>query len=160
MGINAFKSRVTDLGRANRFRVYGAGITDLEFYCKAASLPGATIGVMEVPYQGRALKYAGDRVYDDWEITVFGDKRGNLRAQFEEWMLTAMTHESNLGNDLSAYTRDLTVEQLDRQDSPIFTYRLVSCWPSQMAPMDLAWDTNDQPSEFAVTLSFDEYTTA
>jgi hypothetical protein len=160
MGINSFKSRVTDLGRANRFRVYGAGITDLEFYCKASSLPGATIGVMEVPYQGRALKYAGDRTYDDWEITVFGDNRGNLRDQFEQWMVDAMTHESNLGADLPAYTRDLVVQQLDRQDSPIFTYNLLSVWPSVMGPMDLAWDSNDTPSEFTVTLSFDEYTTA
>jgi hypothetical protein len=159
MGINTFKGAVQDLARANRFRVEGAGFgADLPIFCKAASLPAGTIGIMEVPYMGRALKYAGDRTYDEWEITVFGDARGLLRNNFENWMLDAMSHESNEGADLAAYTRDIQIFQLDRQDNPIIEYSMKGAWVSGMAAMDLAWDSNDTPSEFGVTLSFDEYT--
>jgi hypothetical protein len=156
MGINAFKQNVQDLGRANRFRVVNV-VTNLEFYCKAAQIPGATVNPMEVPYMGRTLKYAGDRVYDDWEITVFADSAGDIRRAFEDWHTSSMTHESNLGADLADYANDLRVQMLNRQDVPILDFTIVGCWPTVLGTIDLDWSSNDTPAEFTVTLAYDEY---
>ena len=55
------------------------------FLIKAANIPAATVGVIEVPYRGRTLKIAGDRTFEPWTITVLNDQNFALRNKFEEW---------------------------------------------------------------------------
>lgn len=158
-GINDFKSRVQDVSRANRFEVLGNILGgDISFLAKGASLPSATLGVMEVPYMGRMVKYAGDRTYDDWDITVYQANDGDIRKRIDDWMVRALGHETNIGALVAAqYKEDLTVRQLDRQGAPVTTYKLIGCVPILLGPLELAWDTNDTPAEFTVTLAYDYY---
>ena len=159
MSVNNFKSRVQDVSRANRFEVQGNILgSDISFLAKAASLPGATLGVMEVPYQGRMIKLAGDRTYDDWDVTVYQANDGDIRRRIDDWMVNALGHESNIGAIAhQQYKEDLTVKQLDRQGSPIITFKLIGCVPVAIGPLDLAWDSNDVPAEFTLTVAYDYY---
>lgn len=159
MSINTFKSKFQDIARANRFDVQGQVLGgDISFLAKGTSLPSATLGVMEVPYQGRMIKLAGDRVYDDWDITIYQSTTGDIRKRIDEWMAKALGHESNIGALAhQQYKEDLTVRQLDRAGTPFITYKLIGCMPTILGPLDLAWDSNDQPSEFSVTISYDYY---
>lgn len=159
MSINNFKSRVQDVARANRFEVQGNILgNDISFLAKGASLPGATLGVMEVPYQGRMVKLAGDRTYDDWDITVYQANDGDIRRRIDDWMSKALTHESNIGALAHAqYKEDLTVRQLDRAGGTIIRFKMIGCVPTVIGPLDLAWDTNDTPAEFTLTLAYDYY---
>lgn len=159
MSINTFKSKFQDISRANRFEVQGNILGgDISFLAKGASLPGATLGIMEVPYQGRMIKLAGDRVYDDWDITVYMANDADIRTRIDEWMATALGHETNIGALAhQQYKEDLTVKQLDRAGSPIMTYKMIGCMPTVLGPLELAWDTNDTPAEFTLTLAYDYY---
>jgi hypothetical protein len=159
MSINTFKSKFQDISRANRFEVQGNILGgDISFLAKAASLPAATLGIMPVPFQGREIKLAGDRVYDDWDITVYQTNDADVRKRIDEWMVTALSHESNIGALAhTQYKEDLTVRQLDRAGSPIITYKLIGCMPTNLGPLDLAWDSNDTPAEFTVTIAYDYY---
>jgi hypothetical protein len=159
MSINEFKARVPEVARANRFEVQGNILGgDISFLAKATTLPGATLGIMEVPFQGRMIKLAGDRVYEDWDITIYQTNDVDIRKRIDEWMVTALGHETNIGALAHAqYKEDLTVRQLDRAGSAIMTYKLIGCFPTNLAPLELAWDSNDAPSEFATTLAYDYY---
>jgi hypothetical protein len=159
MSINDFKSRVQDVARANRFEVRGNILGgDISFLAKAASLPGASIGIMEVPYQGRMIKLAGDRIYDDWDITVYQTNDADVRKRIDDWMVTAIGHESNIGALAhQQYKEDLTVQQNDRAGNVIQKYKLIGCVPILLGPLELGWDQNDTPAEFSVTLAYDYY---
>lgn len=159
MSINTFKSRFQDISRANRFEVLGNILgNDINFLAKGASLPGATLGVMEVPFQGRMIKLAGDRVYDDWDITVYQATDADVRTRIDQWMRTALDHESNIGALAhQQYKEDLVVRQLDRAGAPIMTYKLIGCMPTVLGPLEMAWDSNDTPAEFTLTVSYDYY---
>jgi len=71
--------------RSNLFRVTLSGLsTDLNenftYLCKAAQLPGSTVGVIEVPFAaGRRFKAAGDRTFADWTTTVINDSNHTIR---------------------------------------------------------------------------------
>ena len=71
LGIDDFKSKLTGGGaRSNLFKVtvnypsFVEGDVELtSFLCKASVMPDSTINEIAVPFRGRQLKMAGDRVF-------------------------------------------------------------------------------------------------
>lgn len=140
-----------------------AGLGDLSkmpFLCKAASLPPETTGIVEVPYQGRKIKVAGNRVFPEWQITIINDEDFRLRNAFELWHQAINTHRGNI-RDLGAtaapasYKGEAEITQLGKEGNSIRKYRFEGIWPSEVAPITLDWGTTDAIEEFTVTLQYD-----
>jgi hypothetical protein len=53
------------------------------FMVKAAEIPAATIGEATVNYFGRAIKYAGNRTFADWNVTIINDEDFLVRDGME-----------------------------------------------------------------------------
>ena len=150
--------------RPNLFRVSlvspSAAFTDLEFLCKAATIPDSTIGKIEVPYRGRKLQVPGDRVFSDWEITILNDVDWQNRSALEAWLGKIQAHTANYSdydsNDISYYGI-ASVSQLDRQNKIIRTYRM-EVLPTAVAAITLDSGEADGIEEFAVTFAVNYYT--
>ena len=135
--------------------------------CKSAALPGSNLGVIEVPFRGRTVKIAGDRTFDTWSATFFNDKDFKLRSFFEQWANSINTHEGNTAplfvpNNSSGYMADLGVKQLEKDSSEegaiLREYTLKYCFPTNVSPIDLAYDSNDQIEEFTVEWQYSYFT--
>ena len=137
--------------------------------CKSAALPGSNLGVIEVPFRGRTVKIAGDRTFDTWTATFFADANMEIRGLFEEWANSINTHEANTASRFlpsstssTGYMADLFVSQLEKDDqtggSVIRTYQLHHCFPTNVSAIDLAYDSNDQISEFTVEWQYSFFT--
>ena len=134
--------------------------------CKSAALPGSNLGVIEVPFRGRTVKIAGDRTFDTWTATFFNDKDFKLRSFFEEWANQLNTHEGNTAPlftpSRDGYMADLFVKQLEKdseaEGSVLRTYKLHHCFPTNVSPIDLAYDSNDQIEEFTVEWQYSFFT--
>jgi len=69
LNIDDFKAKLKGGGaRPNLFKAtinfpaYAQGDVEItSFMCKAATLPGSLMGIVEVPFRGRLLKIAGDQ---------------------------------------------------------------------------------------------------
>ena len=136
------------------------------FFCKAAALPAANMGVIEVPFRGRQLKVAGDRTFDTWTVTILNDTDMGLRGAFERWINMLGTSDSGQGRtDPGTYQKELYVYQLGRalpgsgatadkfSDESITSlrrYKFWGCFPTAVSQIDLAFDNNDAISEFTV----------
>ena len=163
--INDFKAKLAGGGaRANQFKVtmpfpgyaqVGGEIEDLAFLCKATALPGMSVPSFNVPFRGRAVKIAGDRTIEDWNITVLNDTNFKLRNAFERWSngINNMTDNEGLTNPAD-YQVDAFVDQLDRNGATIKSYTLRGAFPIEVAQIDLDYATNDQIEEFGVTFSY------
>ena len=149
--------------RANQFQVTlgGAGASglsgDFHFLCRSAQIPALTIGEVAVPYRGRTIYLAGDRTYDAWTVTILNDRNYSIRAFLESWMddmsdIGGSTKTSALSS--SIYYADATIKQLDRNDTPIRTYKLEGLWPTTIDAIDLSYDANDAIEEFGATFRF------
>lgn len=159
LNINDFKNKLPGGGaRPNLFKVqiYLPNSADLSFLCKATSLPGSNIGMIEVPYMGRKIKLAGDRTFEEWNVTILNDTDFKLRNSFEEWSQRINQHSSNEGE--TNYFYDGDVFQLDRFGNTIKQYHFVDLWPSVIQPIEVAWETNDVIEEFIVTLQYQYWT--
>ncbi len=168
--IENFKANLSGGGaRANQFKVImtfpaisgGSGLgEEFTYLCKATSLPGTTLGAVEVPYRGRILKIAGDRTYDDWETTVINDTDFNIRNAMERWidgMDRTLLEQTNVTNPL-IYQSSAIVHQLDRNGSTLKSYKFHGMWPATIAAIDLGYDTNDAIEEFSVTWKYNYFT--
>jgi len=162
--LSAFTTALQGGGaRANQFMVTlgGTGATGLtnnfHFLCRSAQVPALTIGEVAVPYRGRVIYLAGDRTYDAWTVTIMNDRNYSVRAFLENWM----DDMSDIGgttkaNAISAasYYANATVQQLDRNNKAIRTYKLEGLWPTTLDAIDLSYDANDAIEEFGATFRF------
>ena len=157
--------------RSNLFRVTLTGLetteqdADFSYLCKAAQLPGSTLGIIEVPFSaGRRFKAAGDRTFADWTTTVINDSDHKIREALEVLQqqygttnynsTTAKTLTGGSGTEFST----ILVEQLNSKGDTVYSYTLVNCWPQDISTIDLSYDSTDTLEEFTVTWSYDYFT--
>lgn len=159
--VQDFKKTLVNGGaRANLFKVTlnlpngGGEVKGVsEFLVKTAELPGSTITPIIIPFRGRQLKVAGDKTFDPWTITVMNDRNFTIRNAMEYWMSEINNHEDNQGvND--GYFAEMLVSQLDRNGKEIETYRLVDAWPSDLGPIGVSFDAENQIEEYQITFQY------
>ena len=169
--IDEFKANLVGGGaRANQFRITfntpGAIATGLDvrrtsFLTRTGQLPGATIGEVVVPFRGRSLYLAGDREFEQWTTTVLNDTDFMIRNAMERWQNAMNDFQTNTGlSNVADYTADLTVEQLDRDDTVLKTYILRACFPLSIAQIELSYDTTNALEEFEVTWRYQHFETS
>ena len=149
--VDEFKSRLTGGGaRGNLFQITlanprgGLGVElDIDFasfMCEGGQLPASTVGTIEIPFRGRRLKVAGDRVFDPWTVTVINDTEVKVRDQMEVWMNAIANHADAGGTqNPELYFADLSVQQFDRDERVIKTYTFKDAWPSSVSAIELSY---------------------
>jgi len=166
--IDEFKAQLIGGGaRANQFRVIlntpGPIFTGLlgastQFFIKTASLPGQTITDIPVNYRGRQLFIAGDRTFETWTTTILNDTDFRIRNGIERWMNAINDLDENTGlTNVTDYTAQLVVQQLDRDDTVLKSYVLKTCWPTAVGAIDLNMDTVSEIETFDVTWRYTSF---
>ena len=166
--IDEFKAQLTGGGaRANQFRITfntpGAIATGLDvrrtsFLTRTGQLPGATIGEVAVTFRGRSLFLAGDREFEQWTTTVLNDTDFMIRNAMERWQNAMNDFQTNTGlTNVADYTADLTVEQLDRDDTVLKTYILRNCFPVSTSAIDLSYDATTEVETFDITWRYTHF---
>ena len=178
ISLEQFRANVTDVARPNRFWVsmdISNDITDygnnnavnvptwdgrFEFLIKTASIPGRTIGNIELNWQGMKYNIAGDPTFDDITFTFINPYEFDLRAYFETWMEAIAEMATNERSEPGAYKSDvIKMQQLGRtQQDIIASYTLVGAYPTSVAAIDLSMENNDQSEEVSVTMKYDYFT--
>jgi hypothetical protein len=130
----------------------------LTFMCKSAQLPGSTLGVVPVQYFGRELKFAGNRTFADWTVTIINDEDFSVRNAFERWMNGINGHSLNIRNPgaqtPTSYSVDSNVVQYGKNGDEIKRYKFIGMFPTDVSPIDVDWGSNDTIEEFTVSLSY------
>ena len=128
--------------------------TEGTFLIKAASLPQAEVGFVDVPFRGRMLKVTGDRKFQDWNITVTNDTTFGQRKALEKWSELCQNMNYALGaNTLAEYYSNAIVRQLDRDGNQLRAYRFEGIWPTTVGDIQLDFNTQDTVEDFQVTFA-------
>jgi hypothetical protein len=160
-----FKANFTNGGaRPNLFEVrvsspVGDIASDIafSFTCKAAQIPASTIAQIDVPYFGRQIRFAGNRTFEPWTVTILNDEGFTVRRSLENWMEAINGNASNVQsvNQTQYKDTDAQVVHYGKDGSIIAEYNFVGMFPTEIAAIDLDWETNDQLEEFQVTFGYD-----
>jgi hypothetical protein len=168
--IDDFKASLIGGGaRANQFRVtitppsgiaIGLDARRTSFLVKAATLPTRTIGEIELKFRGRTIYMAGDQTpVDAWETTFINDTDFGIKNAIELWSNGINDFALNTGVvSPSDYQTDLTVEQLDRDETVLKTYILRNCWPTTSgSAIELSMETESAVEEFSVSWRYQHF---
>lgn len=130
----------------------------VSFMAKSSQLPGSSIGTVPMYYFGRELKFAGNRTFSDWTLQIVNDEDFSIRNAMETWSNAINSHLTNVrtpaGLNNFDYTVDATVTQFGKTGNTLKTYNIVGMFPTDIAPIDLDWGSNDSIEEYAVTFSY------
>lgn len=177
MDISVFRAAMTgDGARPNLFRVTinlpaalqglnsgNAFGNKLTLTCRAAQIPGSSIGKVPTQYMGREVYFAGNRTVSDWTVTIMNDEDFVTRNAFEQWMkainsMIGNVRAAGLGSP-NSYVSDAYVEHLGKggPDDVIARYKMIALFPTDLSPIELDWGTNDVIEEYSVTFSIDAW---
>jgi hypothetical protein len=132
--------------------------------CKATSLPGSSIGIIEVPMSGgRRYKLGGDRTFAEWSVTLILDPLYNTRRLLEALQDSSarINYESTTTFQSKASLGNITVTQLGSTagvNSITRKYTLYNTFISDISAIDLSYDSTDAISEYTVTWVYDYFT--
>jgi len=167
--IDDFKANLIGGGaRANQYRVTivpppgiatGLDIRRTSFLATATNLPASTLGEVAIPFRGRNIYISGDRpAPDTWTTTFYNDTDFMIRNAMELWHNGINDFANNTGLiNPSDYQSDLTVEQLDRDDTVLKSYIFRNAYPLTVGQIDL---TNAEATEietFEVTWRYQHF---
>lgn len=155
--------------RANRYVVKPLGGKsgllgdNAELYIKAVSIPGTQIGMIPVSYQGRQIKFSGERQFGEWAFVVYDSANQRIREKFEAWINTMDSHlnhtvKYNVTEDWDIFYNDAAAQGHPGGSlTSGYGFRLQNVWPVDISPIDLSYDLVDSFAEFTVTLAYDRH---
>lgn len=160
--INEFKSQLVGGGaRGALFQVQitnpilGAADFKIPFMVKTAELPESSTGNIQVPYFGRVVKYAGDRTFQPWTVTIINDEDFAIRNAMEAWSNSINTHITNFRTSPVNYKAQAQVTQYGKDGSVLREYTFEGLFPTTIASIGLGWAEQDAIEEFQVTFEYD-----
>ena len=133
------------------------GIT--RFHCRMSEIPGNQHNPIIVKYAGREIKYAGQRVFNNLNITVLNDEGFKVRRGLEAWFEAMNTRESNIAQltdatGIGGYGGTGTVIQYDKQGKKVRTYSFVDLFPVTLAPIPLDWSNDAMVQEYTCACAY------
>ncbi len=167
--IQAFRSRLGEGGvRPNQFLVRinwpsvcpsGLSLDGLDnLLVTGAAAPASTVNPAIIQYRGREVKFAGERIFDPWTITVVNASNFGLRSAFEEWMDAMNGRADNEGAlSLQEYGAMIEIEHLDRNNKVLATWQLNQAFPINLSEIALQYAQNDILEEYTVTFQYQDY---
>ena len=174
--INTFKAALGQTGaRPSYYRVAFQGIPSIEgtadlqdsnlrLLVKTTSLPGVAIAEFDVVYMGRIVKYPGEKTFESpWTVTFMNDENFKIRDAFLAWMDGIALSDRNSGSvrgrgttsDPASYQAIAKVSQLSKSGETLKTIELINVWPSEVAAIELSYESPDEIEEFEVSLQYD-----
>lgn len=136
----------------------GISLGKFELLARAGELPASTVSSFNVSYFGREIKFAGERSFADWKVTIMNDEDFAVRSMFEAWLNAINTMETNVRRpDIveEGYKSVVDIVQFSKNGEPIRAYQLIGAFPTSADAIALDWSQGNQTEEFAVNFAYD-----
>jgi len=168
--IKELKSTLGIGARANQFRIMiaaPAGISDgpdddnnIDTLCKGTSIPGKTMGEIEVVARG-TRKFMLPSVEDfdrTWTLTFYSTEGHDLYKKFDNWIKYLDSTKANgrgTGDTNAMMTDGARVEQLSSVDGSVTaTFEFYDMWPKSISSIEMGNSSSDEIEEFTVDMTF------
>lgn len=162
----SFSGGVSGSG-SSKSKSNGDAINTFTYMANSGDLPGSIIGTIPVPYFGRFINVAGDRMFEDWNCAVYTDEDMVTRNAFESWnnSMSFFNYDTNRehGNNaatVNSYVCDVWVQHYTKTGKVDKIYVLKNAFPYVVSPVQLSWQSNDQIMMFQVTWKYDYFVTS
>ena len=160
--INDLKSLVNakkGFARPNRYRVFlptikGLSPAEANLLCKTVELPTRQILTSERQFGMTLEKVPYGHAVIDINMTFLLLNDYSTRNYFEAWQNLAINQETLEAGYINEYAKDVIIEQLDNNDSMVYSVVLNRAFPTTIGSIQLGNDVEGIVTELSVQLSY------
>lgn len=128
---------------------------ELNFHVTATRLPGADIQTVDRNIGTEPKKVAIAKTPQPVAITCYLDQKYLARKYFQGWMDCVTSRaEPYYAGFLKNYGKAVTIQQLDKEGSEIYTAILLEAYPISISDVEFNNQQATGAAEFTVTLSY------
>ncbi len=138
----------------------GGGDADaLDTRCRSASIPGRSVGTIDIPYKGTAgIRVPGKlQMSHSWSVSFLENtedqKTYNALYAWHEAIVGART---GIGGPDLAVKSDIYLRCIDQAGNVWLTIKLIGAFPSELGDVSLSYEDNST-IQFPVTWSYDRW---
>lgn len=163
--LDDFRGAVQEIARPNRFMLAietlppGLGNVkwddEMIYHCKSASIPGRTLGEMQLNWMGNIYKLAGDPTYDEIQLVFINNATFSIRESLELWIDGIANSINNTRTSHLDYKGTLRLDQYGSGNNVIARYYLHGAFPKSIDAIEMNHETSDSIEEFSVSFSID-----
>ena len=169
--ITDFKSSIQKHGGPARLNLFVVEMlnSDLRFFCKSATLPGINVTVQDYYPNGFGIKQSMpvNSTTGDINLVFILDSDHKILSFFHRWMQKVVNYDasngifSSVNNQLpfefgykDEYAITMNIKYYSSDMQGYYEYTLYDAFPTQVSPLDVAWDNNDSYATITVNMSF------
>lgn len=131
---------------------------DISLLCQSVNIPGRSFSTYNYAAEGTEQQnaYPYEIIDDDCSMKFLVTNDMYMRKMFDKWMgiiYDIKNHKFGFKDD---YTVDVTLQMLDKQNTPIYGVRLEKAYPVKISGFELTQD-KDALVELQVDWKYDKY---
>jgi len=131
---------------------------DIALLCDSTSLPGRQIQTMDNPHLGfrNTIKHPTQYFNEDIEFTFHLTNDYYMRKMFDKWMGLVINQETFLKNYDEVYTSDITIQQLNAENMPVYGVKLKNAFPITMGGVELN-NGSSETQKLSITFTYEDF---
>jgi hypothetical protein len=133
---------------------------DINILCQSCSLPGKLVMTGDYDaYGANPRKYPQSSTQEDVTFNFLLTNDFYAKKIFDKWQNSIVDQVSQLVSYDSEYKTDVFIQELDKDNTPVYAVRLRDAYPTSVNSVDLTNDNTDTTASVSVTMTYDYFET-
>ena len=131
---------------------------DISVLCESVSLPGRLLQTIEYDALDRTPRKLPTQVIDeDVSMSFLLTNDYYMKKMFDRWQESIIDVDSHLVSYPSEYKRDVIIQQLDQNNTPVYGVKLINAFPSAVNSIELSNESSDAKHSLNVNFVYDNF---
>ena len=130
---------------------------DISLLCESVSLPGRNISTLDYQSGRGSRKQPYTFVDSEVSMSFLLTSDFYIKTMFDTWLENIFDTENYYVGYKKDYSTDVTIQQLNKKNIPVYGVRLVNAFPTSVADIALDNTTSDTVQKMSATFSYDKF---
>ena len=130
---------------------------DISLLCQSVTIPGRNITTLD--YMANKGTRKQPYTFVDSEVTMSFILTSDfyIKTMFDTWLENIFDTESYYVGYKKDYATDVTIQQLNKENIPVYGVRLINAFPTSFADISLDNSSADTVQKVSATFSYDKF---
>ena len=115
---------------------------DITLMCRSVNIPGRQIQTIDFQAQKKMIKIPTGVINDEVNMSFLLTNDYYVKKMFENWMHNVFNVEKYFANYIDDFAVDVVIQQLDKNDIPVYGVKLMKAFPITME--SIPFDNNNE----------------
>jgi len=128
---------------------------DISLLCKSTSLPSRQIGTTDYSTHSQSFKLPNTITDEEINMVFLVTSDMYIKTMFDNWIDEIFNAKDYLVGYKDDYITDVTIQQLNKENKPVYGVRLVNAFPTTLGGLALDNSSENNTHELTVQWNYD-----